>query len=44
MVGWHTDSRDMSLNKLQDKEGQGQEGQGSLARCSPQGHKELNRT
>ena len=39
-----TDSRDMSLNKLQDKEGQGQEGQGRLARCSPQGHKELNRT
>ena len=33
-----TDSMDMSLNKLQ---GDG-DGQGSLARCSPWGHKELD--
>ena len=35
-----TDSMDMSLNKLQ---GDG-DGQGSLARCSPWGHKEWDMT
>ena len=35
-----TDSMDMSLNKLQG----GGDGQGSLARCSPWGHKEWDMT
>ena len=34
-----TDSEDMSLSKLGDGEGQG-----SLACCSPRGHKELDTT
>ena len=36
-----TDSTDMSLSKLQELVG---DGQGSLACCSPQGHKELDTT
>ena len=36
-----TDSTDMSLSKLQELVG---DGQGSLACCSPRGHKELDTT
>ena len=39
MVGWHHNSMDISLSKLQEMEGQG-----SLACCSPWGGKELDMT